>query len=49
MADSNDVAALEALASTLTDSVNGYQEAADAVEDSGIKNYLHEKAQLRRG
>lgn len=49
MADSKDVAALQALASTLTDSVNGYQEAADAVEDTGIKNYLHEKAQLRQG
>lgn len=48
MADSNDVAALEALASTLTDSVNGYEDAAESVEDTGIKNYLHEKARLRR-
>jgi uncharacterized protein (TIGR02284 family) len=48
MADSKDVEALEALASTLTDSVTGYENAADDVTDPGIKNYLHVKAQERR-
>lgn len=48
MASNQDVEALEALASTLTDSVNGYEDAAETVSDPGIKNYLHSKAQLRR-
>ncbi len=49
MADSHDVDALEALASTLTDSIKGYEEAAENVSDAGIKSYLLEKSQVRRG
>jgi uncharacterized protein (TIGR02284 family) len=49
MAQNKDVAALEALASTLQDSVSGYEDAAKNVSDTGIKSYLMEKAQVRRG
>lgn len=44
----HDAAALEALASTLTDSINGYEEAAEVAENSGISSYLRQKAQERR-
>ncbi len=43
-----DAEALEALASTLTDSINGYEEAAEVAGNSGISAYLRQKAQERR-
>ncbi len=43
-----DADALEALASTLTDSINGYEEAAEVAKNSGISSYLRQKAQERR-
>ena len=43
-----DAEALEALASTLTDSINGYEEAAEVADNSGISAYLRQKAQERR-
>jgi uncharacterized protein (TIGR02284 family) len=49
MAGNQDVEALEALASTLTDSVNGYEDAAESASDPGIKSFLQQKAQMRRG
>jgi uncharacterized protein (TIGR02284 family) len=49
MAQNKDAAALEAIASTLLDSVNGYEDAAQNVSDTGIKSFLTEKAQARRG
>ena len=48
MANNHDIEALEALTSTLTDSINGYEEAAEVASDSGISSYLREKAQERR-
>ena len=44
----HDVEALEALASTLTDSINGYEEAASVANDGAISSFLHSKAQERR-
>ena len=44
----HDVEALEALASTLTDSINGYEEAASVAGDGAISSFLHAKAQERR-
>ena len=44
----HDVEALEALASTLTDSINGYEEAASVAADGAISGFLHAKAQERR-
>jgi uncharacterized protein (TIGR02284 family) len=44
----NDVNALQALASTLTDSINGYEEAASVAGDGAISQFLHAKAQERR-
>ena len=44
----HDVDALEALASTLTDSINGYEEAAEVAGNGGIASYLRQKAQERR-
>jgi uncharacterized protein (TIGR02284 family) len=45
---STDAEALQTLASTLKDSVTGYEDAAQNVSDSGIKSYLQQKAQERR-
>jgi uncharacterized protein (TIGR02284 family) len=45
----HDVEALEALTSTLTDSINGYEEAAEVASDPGISAFLRQKAQERRG
>ena len=44
----NDVNALQALASTLTDSINGYEEAASVAGNEAISGFLHAKAQERR-
>jgi uncharacterized protein (TIGR02284 family) len=44
----NDVEALQALASTLTDSINGYEEATSVAGDGAISEFLHGKAQERR-
>jgi uncharacterized protein (TIGR02284 family) len=46
--NAQDVAALEALTSTLTDSINGYEEAAEVASNSGISAFFREKAQERR-
>ena len=44
----HDVEALEALASTLTDSSDGYEEAASVASDGAISKFLQSKAQERR-
>ena len=44
----HDVEALEALTSTLTDSINGYEEAASVAGGGAISAFLHSKAQERR-
>jgi len=44
-----DISALEALTSTLTDSIDGYEEAAEVSSNSGISSFLREKARERRG
>jgi uncharacterized protein (TIGR02284 family) len=49
MANNHDVDALEALTSTLTDSINGYEEAAEVASDAGISSFLRQKARERRG
>ena len=49
MANNHDIEALEALTSTLTDSINGYEEAAEVASDAGISSFLRQKAGERRG
>jgi uncharacterized protein (TIGR02284 family) len=49
MAATKDVEALETLASTLKDSISGYEDAAENVSDPSIKSFLQEKARIRRG
>jgi len=48
MGANHDVDALEALASTLTDSIKGYEEAASVASDPGISSFLQQKAQERK-
>jgi uncharacterized protein (TIGR02284 family) len=48
MTAEHDVEALKALASTLTDSINGYEEAAEVASDPGISAFLRQKASERR-
>jgi uncharacterized protein (TIGR02284 family) len=49
MSQNNDIDALETVATTLQDSVTGYEDAAENVSDASIKDYLMKRAQERRG